>query len=645
MLAEQVLTTEFPAINGVPFDSTITAAIQQITQHATIHSAPHHMMVVSKYNVRNKNTNNDELKALVRAHGVLQNLIGYIQLIDGVPTGVIEIVGGRRRHTVVGELIADGDLPEDYHLNYLLVTEAEAIEISLAENLGRVDMHPADVFEAMLALSKDGRSIEDIALTFRLEALEVKRRLKLANVSPRLFKLYRNDEADFRQMMALAISDDHAAQEQAWDALPKHNRSHHELRRLLTAQQIDITTDRLARFVGSQAYEKAGGVITRDLFSDNGAGYISDVALLEKLALAKLDKQREKLLKDGSGWVEILPRADYAMLSQYGQVRTTASALSADQQTWLASLEERIELLTERMELVNEDGDDDEYQRLDAECDELTAQVRAIKASRTDVPNPEDLALAGAVILIDHHGELVVQRNLIRPADKAKMMALPDAATEQAAPRRAKPIHSDRLTHELTSHRTAALQAEMMDQSDVALAFATYTLMLKVLPKYPASTLAKISLTKPTLANIAVKGAAAEAFETRKHQLIGKLPGNASDDDWLAWLLGQPQSVVLELLAYCVACSLDATQNREGDCPGYTVLAQALQLDMSKWWKPSAANYFNHVSKARMIAVVKGAVSDEAAVQLDKMKNAAAAEAAERALAHVAWLPEPMRAD
>ena len=63
------------------------------------------------------------------------------------------------------------------------------------------------------------------------------------------------------------------------------------------------------------------------------------------------------------------------------------------------------------------------------------------------------------------------------------------------------------------------------------------------------------------------------------------------------------------------------------------------------WWKATASDYFGHVSKERMVAVVTQAVSPEAAVPLDKMKKAAAAEAAERALANVAWLPEAMRAE
>ena len=76
-------------------------------------------------------------------------------------------------------------------------------------------MHPADQFEAFAALVAEGRPIEDIAADFSVTPLVVQRRLKLANVSPRLMADYRADAVSLDQLMALAITDDHTAQEAA----------------------------------------------------------------------------------------------------------------------------------------------------------------------------------------------------------------------------------------------------------------------------------------------------------------------------------------------------------------------------------------------------------------------------------------------
>lgn len=70
---------------------------------------------------------------------------------------------------------------------------------------------------------------------------------------------------------------------------------------------------------------------------------------MERLALAKLEKQRAKLAKEGLGWVEIIPRADHAALSEFGRVRVVPGELGERQKTWAALLDERLESLAGRM--------------------------------------------------------------------------------------------------------------------------------------------------------------------------------------------------------------------------------------------------------------------------------------------------------
>ena len=82
----------------------------------------------------------------------------------------------------------------------------------------------------------------------------MRRRLKLANVSPRLLTDYRADEVTLDQLMALAITDDHAAQEAAFYDSPQWQRSPEARRAQLTHNEIDAARDALARFAGVDAY-------------------------------------------------------------------------------------------------------------------------------------------------------------------------------------------------------------------------------------------------------------------------------------------------------------------------------------------------------------------------------------------------------
>ncbi len=97
--------------------------------------------------------------------------------------------------------------------------------------------------------------------------------------------------------MVLASVDDHQRQEQAWAGLPSWNQRPEHLRQLLTRGEIESDTDPLARFVTLKAYEKAGGPLRRDLFSDDDRkAYLLDPTLLERLAADKLGKRAKQLL-------------------------------------------------------------------------------------------------------------------------------------------------------------------------------------------------------------------------------------------------------------------------------------------------------------------------------------------------------------
>ena len=71
------------------------------------------------------------------------------------------------------------------------------------------------------------------------------------------------------QLMAFTVTSDHARQEQVWDAIQKSwSKDPYQIRRMLTERAVRAS-DRRAVFVGLDAYEAAGGVVTRDLFAED----------------------------------------------------------------------------------------------------------------------------------------------------------------------------------------------------------------------------------------------------------------------------------------------------------------------------------------------------------------------------------------
>src|SRR5690606_5583631 len=304
---------------------------------------------VSKRNVRKIRSSGpsiDALAASIARVGLLQNLT-VVQARGGK---YYDVVAGGRRLAALKQLAKARRIPKEWAVPCLLVASADARTVSLTENVQREAMHPADQFEAFAALVAEGQPIEDIAADFGVTPLVVQRRLKLANVSRRLLADYRADAVSLEQLMALAITDDHAAQEAAFYEAPEWQRQPHSLRARLTEQDIDAG-HALVRFIGLDAYEAAGGGVRRDLFAqdDNGT-YITDTALLDRLVKEKLDSHAAQVKSEGWAWVDATPSMTYADLHAFQRAprerRTPGKRESA-----------RIEKLEARMQAIGEELD------------------------------------------------------------------------------------------------------------------------------------------------------------------------------------------------------------------------------------------------------------------------------------------------
>jgi len=266
----------------------------------------------------------DALAASIARVGLLQNLT-VILASDGEH---YEVVAGGRRLAALKLLAKKRRIPKGWDVPCLLVADGSARTVSLTENVQREAMHPADQFEAFAALVAEGRPIEDIAADFSVTPLVVQRRLKLANVSPRLMADYRADAITLDQLMALAITDDHSAQEAAFYDAPTWQRNPSALRDRLTEREIDAHRHPLVRFVGLDAYEQAGGGIRRDLFAEGDAGvYLTDAALLERLAQDKLAGIAAEVKAEGWAWVDATPAVTHADLQAEAKALRTLERL------------------------------------------------------------------------------------------------------------------------------------------------------------------------------------------------------------------------------------------------------------------------------------------------------------------------------
>ncbi|RQP97731.1 ParB/RepB/Spo0J family partition protein [Burkholderia stagnalis] len=598
------------------------------------------------------------LAANVRAKGLLQNLV--VHEINGTrgKHRKYGVCAGQRREAALDLLFEQKHIAADYPVPVRIVSEGEALAISLIENSEREGLDPFDVLRAYRMLAEEGRSIDYIAALFSASPLTVKRRMKLANVSPKLLALLREDAITLDQLAALALADDHDAQERLWFDANEWQRQPHYLRQSITHAEIDASRSRLVHFVGLAAYEAAGGYVRRDLFSDDEhAGYIADANLLQRLAAQKLDTAADTVRAEGWGWVETRIERDMLELNRYGRLRPSQRMYTDDEQRELDTLTAQHGELTDKLDALSEDDDDadEEAERLDAEIEEVEAAIHAF-ASRTVVWDKPQIAEAGAFVIVGAQGELVIERGLVRRENSAALDAAGATVTGTSevnapdtvdAPAKIKPLHSATLCQRLTAHRTAAIHAELVAQPTVALAALLRHLIPQVLPEHYGHACAPryLALSGSNNHDSLLRAAddlpvspAWNAIESQRTRWIGELPANRTD--LLPWLLRQDaHTTLLDLLAFCTGTLLDGIAPSEAP-HAINALADALRLDMTRYWTPTRTAYFDHVSKARIAEVVSGAVSPKVAANLDKMKKGDAAAAAELRLAKVAWLPE-----
>lgn len=616
------------------------------TTHDQFRFIPAGKLFLSPLNVRTTNADSGiaELAALIGAQGVLQNLTVYEEAKDNRKKGAaFAVVAGGRRWRALQLLIRQKQITAAYEVPCMVISYDRAVEISLAENSGRESMHPADQFDAFRKLIDAGQSIEDVAARFGVTPLVVQRRLKLANVCPQFIALYRDGKLTLEHLMAFAVTDDHARQQEAWAGLKSYDRHPATLRRALTVSEVS-TRNPIARFVGLKAYEKAGGLLRRDLFADDDDAFILDPELLKRLAADKLAKRAAQVKSDGSAWVEVTSHLDYADLAGYERVRTVLRDPTAEEQSAIDDLTARQAEV--ESQLANAGEDDDRLAELSNRADEIDEEIETLREQRT-IPDPAQETLAGAIVSIGPDGKVRVDRGLLR-ADDAKRLAQPDQSDseQQQDPAKAR-THSAALTRRLTAHKTAALQATLTQKPEIALTALVHRLVLRTFyvggGPWKASAV-QVDVTRSQLEQYVPDIARSKAFavlEAQREVLKAMLPLDPAE--LLTWLTQQTQPHVLSLLAYCVALTLDGVQGDEGGgrCDA---LAAVSGLDMRQWWTATADTYFRSVPKTRILAAVTEVLSPDAVAPLDKLNKAALAKAAEERLATSGWLPPILRA-
>ncbi|MFY0601645.1 MAG: ParB/RepB/Spo0J family partition protein [Cyclobacteriaceae bacterium] len=604
-----------------------------MTNEITQQQIPLNKLDVAPENARKTNitARQDELKASLKAYGLLQPLL--IRPAD--KKGRFFVVDGQRRLLALKALVKDKDLKPTHSVKCEQIDPKIAQELSLTANVHAETMHPADQFEAFFGMSQNKVSVGDIAARFGVSEKTVKQRLKLASISPKLLALYRDGEMSLEHLEAFTLSNDHEKQETLWAQLEQWQRHPRQIKAMLTEKTVSAEDPRV-KLVTIEAYQKAGGHLERDLFSMDI--YLTDVELLEKLIMEKIEQTAEALKAEGWSFVEVSRSYEFERFQHYDRIGPERVELSKEDAEWLDVIDSKIH----HLELISDDVDNqDEHQEkidtLDLEREQLIQKMEAY--------TKEQKESAGAYVSY-HHGEIDIICGLVEKQD-----LVPKSRDEPKNEAKPKKEISERLLERLTAHKTLALQDTLSNSPQIA-----FDLMLTEMVKrtFPAfferdSSCFHLAMQSPSFPNDdeSLKDSIATVNREKAFEQWTKTLKAKSEAPLYEVVSSLKQDQKMKLLSFCFAGSFDAvkhpkeyvSQNRQNAING---LADLLKLDITKYWKPNASLYFNHIAKDNILNAVREVKGLDAADSLRKLKKAELAKVAEKRLENSNWLPKPL---
>lgn len=623
---------------AVAVSAAANQALVSLLENTEIRYAAYNSLFIGSLNVRIIPHTPEEIKGnadSIEAVGLLHNLV-VVECDDGR----LEVVCGGGRTKSIGVLVEAGKVdPAKKWIPYKAVPREHARAASLTENGRHKKMHPAEQVIGFRSMSEEGQTPAQIGALLGYGAPHVQRMLKLASLAPEIIEALAKDELTTEHCHALALDTDHARQREVLAAAIKDGWNDkptvQTIKTLMTSGEVSTHNNAKFAFVGGEAaFDDAD--IRRDLFSDVQGGFVSSVKL-NTLCAAKLEQMAQVLSADeGWAWYEVRSERLYRHgddLQNYVIEAERDPVLSEDDAA-------RMDELAAIIESTDEDRD----------------EHRSAKASRDGIEHDgikrawaDDDKTGRGVVVSWHSGEVCIQRGIIKKSDAQKEEETAQREAEKQANLKPVDLVSAPLLKKMSSERTLAVQAALMQQPAKALALLTWRLCTSVLSyrmttRHPFVISPRVNHSLTDDAPSGEKGAAYCALMEEEKRLKALLPTGWEKD--FTTFFSLDTETLMALQVYCTARTIDGVQNRvEKHTPVSDLdgVEDALGFHMRDWWQPTAENFFRHLNTGQIIAALNGAGETGAAADAAKMKKADAADLAQFRFATTRWMPEWMQ--
>ena len=576
----------------------------------------------------------EEMEASILAYGLLENLV--VEPVDSNPEKFV-VTGGRRRLRALRQLSTAALIQPDHPVPCLVIYDtSQSREVSLAENMVRVNLHPADQVEAFVNLVDAGNTVAEIAARFGIAERTVAERLRLGQVAPEILDGYRKGVCGLEHVKAFAVVPDQELQRRVWAEVttrpwfPISN----TLKRILLDKQVSADSN-LAVFVGLEAYQEGGGRVTQDLFAteyENGV-WLQDPQLLRKLAVTKLEQAAEGF-RDEWKWVEVALELPWEIVRGFTRLAPDSPAGGS---LWREEDEEEADRLQVRMNELESDESawSDEAQEEYNRAENRLAELNDL-AERQGF-TPEQRAVAGCILWVDYDGQVKVEAGLVRLEDAAQAQTVTvgdrsSSGAEEEAAEPARAGYSMALADDLRQVRLRFVQDRLAGSFSEAFDLHLYVMARSVLTQ---------DYYNPAL-DVSLSGRGQRQFpeEWRQGLTLDWLE-TAHPVDAFRELREISQADKERLFSACTAALLRGQLSFDlAARPETEEVVRALRIDFPSLYRPTAAGFWQRVTKRQMLAVAAETLGDDWAGQHGKDKKEELAKAMELAFAADADSPE-----
>lgn len=626
----------------------------------------HAKLRLSESNVRKANGDAglEALAASIAEHGLLQPLI--VSPSAGKKT-LYDVHAGGRRWRAVGLLIERGVLPKDYAIDVRLCEneDAAAREISLAENLIREAMTPADEARAYRDIVDGGADAETVARRFGVTVRHVQGRLRLADLAEPIFAALAAGDITLDVAMAYGSTGDRERQAAAWERLSASWQADNPqaIRRAI-AEECLSADHPIARFLGEAEYVACGGRIERDLFAAEGEGRWLDGDLAMDLAAKKLAHEAEVAeLGSKLAWVKptLATHVTYDETKDLHAYWPRRAEPSAEAQARMDEISDR---MTEIAEILHAPDEGDDVEALEAEYNSLDTEHDRLADTDLLIPE-EDKPNVGTFLVLGKDGQprlletyYTSAKPARRPSASGEPMGGAEIEGEEPAPSASLPRS---LEEQMAKDRRDVLALHIAHDPALALDLAIFSLARDHAGHFGYSdTGCTIRITDRNEPS-GLTGIPASAAVTELEQQRASLPNDwASEEDSFASFLAfrsLDDGVKAGWLAYAVSQSLKASLASGTHASTFqSRLGAEIGIDMAQHWRPGAENFFDRIKKAQILSIL-GQFDPEIALRYAAAKKSELATAAARLCSGdtiiepeikakaLAWVPDAMRFD